>query len=226
VIACPAGTAGIFPNCRPFGGGINTSMQPGPRPQSQAPVQSQVPVQSQAPVQQACPDGTRPLTRRGRIIRCMVSQRPQGGVCPAGTFGRYPNCRPGTGGISTSRPADVTPQVCPPGTVGRYPRCRQVAAPQVNVCPPGTVGRYPRCRPVGGGTGGSNTSKPAETRPQCPAGTFGRYPRCRPVGGTAPKPAPTPAPKPSPIGPSPKPTAPKKCPSGLTGANCDQIIVR
>lgn len=85
-------------------------------------------------------------------------------VCPPGTVGRPPNCRPEV-------------RQCPPGLVGRYPNCRKL---EVKQCPPGTVGRYPNCRKI--------------EVPQCPPGTIGRPPNCRKLDIRQPRPVIKPAP--------------------------------
>jgi hypothetical protein len=50
-------------------------------------------------------------------------------TCPAGSRGRYPDCRP-------------IARVCPPGTTGVPPVCRRLGT---RPCPPGTVGSPGRC---------------------------------------------------------------------------------
>jgi hypothetical protein len=243
-ILCPRGTTGIYPNCQPTGGGNARPNRPivecpsgtagrypncRPLPRAQQTQVPATPVQSQSGAQ-TCPAGTRPLMHRGRLIRCIPTRQ----SCPRNTTGTYPNCTPiGSGGVGTTKPGDHA-QGCSAGTRplmhrGRLIRCIPTAGgttkpgdstQQRRECPPGTHGRYPRCRPD---RATSTPAQPPESSPQqsrkCPPGTFGIYPRCRirhVPGSTGPSPA----------GPTPKPTGPKSCPSGLSGPNCDRIIVR
>ncbi len=209
--ACPPNTTGTFPNCTPIGSGGAS------------------PVQQQSG--RTCPDGTRPVTRGGRLIRCVPTQQQ---ACPPNTTGTFPNCTPtGSGGASPVQ--QQSGRTCPDGTRpimrgSRLIRCvpTQQQSPtgsggigtskqETRECPAGTHGRYPRCRPD---NPSPSPARPPESKPQqsrsCPPGTIGFYPRCRSVKSTAP----------TPVGPAPKPTGPKVCPSGLTGPNCDKIIVR
>ncbi|MGA1344081.1 MAG: hypothetical protein ACO33A_13785, partial [Hyphomonas sp.] len=52
-------------------------------------------------------------------------------VCPKGTTGKYPNCKP------------IVERVCPKGTVGKWPNCEKPRK-----CPKGTTGKYPNCQPI------------------------------------------------------------------------------
>jgi hypothetical protein len=250
VFPCPRGTSGTYPNCRVItvspppclpgspgcgGGGADRIKQSGPSEQRICPEGTRPltrggrvvrcgPIQGQQPqtcpdgtraimrgnrlvrcdriqdqqTQRTCPAGTRPLTRNGRIIRCMSMQ------CPRHTTGTWPNCQ--TGGATGTKPGESSTTTSPP-----------------RVCAPGWSGRYPRCRPprsesqTGGASGtkpGDSSTSTQQTR-QCRPGTFGRWPRCRKIGGGG-----------TTTGPTPKPTGPKVCPAGLTGPNCDRIIVR
>ncbi len=210
---CPRGTHFERGACRPNkdddgGGGTDGTTGPKPRPVCQ---------------------GARPI---GTFPNC----------CPRGTQFKRGVCRPdktddgkGDGGSNT------TSQPCPVGTIGKFPNCK---------CPLGMTGRPPNCCPPGTRFEGGVCKRPPV---KCPAGThLSRSGQCVPdasptpsktegskgkctrgMVGTPPNcfcPAPkrmfrgrcTMAPKPT---PTPTPT-PKACPSGLTGPNCDQIIVR
>lgn len=195
-IACPKGTAGRYPSCKPI-------LLPCP-----AGTFGRYP--NCRPPQQTCPAGT-----IGKYPKCTPVQRP----CPTGTVGTYPNCKTvggvcPRGTVGTFPSCTVPGKTCPTGTVGIFPKCR----PVVPTCPAGTFGKPPACKPIAqtcpAGTTGTypNCVTPG---PKCPPGTFGRYPKCTPV--TKPCPAGTTG-----TFPACKPTTRPACPTGTTGTypNC------
>jgi len=73
----------------------------------------------------SCPAGTALIDGR-----CVTPRARQ--LCPPGTAGNYPNCRP------------VVRSACPNGTIGVYPNCR----PTLNLPPPlNEQQRVPRIQP-------------------------------------------------------------------------------
>jgi hypothetical protein len=113
-------------------------------------------------------------------------------------------------------PSTATPSTCSGGMVGTPPNCRCPGGtsyqrrrgrclPIQHTCPtgyrvlttPNKYGAYCEQIPV---PTPQQPPKPTETRRPCPAGTIGRWPRCRPVQ--------------------------QKCPHGLTGPKCDQVLVK
>jgi hypothetical protein len=121
-----------------------------------------------------CPRGTR--FKDGACRRDDKKGDGDGGTqgntnpCPAGSFGKFPNCR------------------CPLGTTGSPPNC----------CPPGTRSENGKCirpQPTGKCTGGRIGTPPNNCK--CPPGThWARSQRC--VEDASPKPKPTPTPPPPP----------------------------
>ena len=98
-------------------------------------------------------------------------------VCPKGTVGTWPRCKP------------IQIRACPKGTAGTWPRCFK---PQVTPrrCPPGSLGTYPNCSPV---THVPSTSvRPqgqVRQRPRVsPQGQVRQRPRARPQGQAKPRP--------------------------------------
>jgi hypothetical protein len=171
-----------------------------------------------------------------------VGDRPVGtfpNCCPTGTFFSNGKCRPGSGGSNGvqqggscvgDRPVGTFPNCCPRGMTFDRGACR---TPQ---CPQGMTGTPPNCCPSGtlyqNGTCIRPSPTPAQTpvpTPQtntgsrtCSGGRIGRYPRCHCPAGTRFLGGRCRTSGPATPGPTPK----KVCPSGMKGANCDEIIVR
>ncbi len=245
---CPSGTSFSNGACRApvSGGGTNGTQPPRevckpPRPIGTYP--------------NCCPTGTSfsngvcraPVSGGGTN-----GTRPPREVCkPPRPIGTYPNCCPtgmtfsggvcrapvsGGGTNGTQRPRDVCK---PPRPVGTYPNCCPSGmtfsggACRTPGCPSGMTGTPPNCCPSGtqfqNGTCVRPTTPTPGTTPQtdtgskkCTGGRIGRYPHCRCPAGTRLIAGRCRTSGPTTPGPTPK----KVCPSGMTGENCDQIIVR
>jgi len=226
---CPRGTSFSDGKCRAGGGGAN-GVQPGspsgpPRCSGDRPIGT---------YPNCCPQGTsfsggkcrtggsggangvQPGSPSGPP-RCS-GDRPVGtypNCCPRGTSFSDGKCRAGGGGANGVQP----------GSASGPTRCsgdRPVGTPP-NCCPAGTRFENGRCvRPATQQTPGSAT-QPSTGPRTCSGGRIGRPPHCRCPSGTryvAGRCRRTS----SPANPGPSPN--KVCPSGLTGPNCDQIIVR
>lgn len=139
--------------------------------------------------------------------------------CPAGSIGKYPNCKCPLGWLGTP------PRCCPPGTRYENGKCVRPKATGPGdgggkPCPPGTrKTRSGQC--VTDATPKPNTTN---TGPggKCTGGRHGVPPNCfcprnsKFIGGRCRF-----MPKPKPTGPSPA----QKCPQGMKGPKCDQVIV-
>ncbi len=111
-----------------------------------------VPPSYTPPTRKLCPRGT-----YGIYPRCRPNRTPPK-VCPQGTHGIYPRCIPNR----------TTPQFCPQGTTGIYPLCIPTRQPP-QACPKGYHGKPPRC---------IRDTKPPQ---QCPQGMRGKAPNCYPI---------------------------------------------
>jgi hypothetical protein len=180
-VACPQGQTGTFPNCKTATTAPNAPC---------APWQTGVPG--------ACVD-KKVVCVGGRVeqghCRCSAGFIASGfndnftcqprstAGCPAGSTGTPPNCKPIT--VTTT-----TPTACPQGQTGTFPNCKQVVTAPT-ACPQGQTGTFPNCKQV-------------VTAPKaCPQGQTGTFPNCKQVV-----------------------TAPKACPQGQTGTfpNCKQVV--
>ena len=116
---CPAGSVGIYPNCRCPTGTTRHA--------------AQLQANRYARRARSAPIPTATAQRAPRARRPTASQS----LCPAGSVGTYPNCHCPTG--TTGTPPNCKPivvQRCPAGSVGVYPRC---------LCPGGFRGTPPNC---------------------------------------------------------------------------------
>ncbi|WP_119391985.1 hypothetical protein [Taklimakanibacter lacteus] len=185
---CPENTVGKYPDCREI----------------------DVPERCRGGMERVdgecqCPKGTRFIDGKCRI----PTSEPKS--CPAGTRGKYPDCRkidcPANqrwidGACRCAYPLKWNgkrcvaeePKTCPADSVGKYPNCR---------CKRGTVGEPGNCKRI------------VEPR-KCPADSVGKYPNCRCKRGTAGEPG------------NCKRIIiePRKCPEGFRGTppNCKRVI--
>jgi len=193
-----------------------------------------------------CPEGTefkQGACRRKPVQRCtggMVGTPPDC-ACPAGT--RYSR-KSGKKGIVCVPDAPAQQQApraqCPEGYFGRPPFCKRTkplpdkpAPRQEERCPLGMTGTPPNCCPPGTRSIDGVCRKPQpDPAPaaRCPEGKTGRPPYCRDIKRVPDK-----------IIRLPKNTGPIllkcpsyqvgtypdcRCPAGMTGAKCDQVLVK
>ncbi|MGI9523160.1 MAG: hypothetical protein ACR2PG_16100, partial [Hyphomicrobiaceae bacterium] len=171
-------------------------------------------------------------------------------VCPIGTIGKWPKCKPvgekckrNEIRITSARRAKMLRREgrrvrkvssrlwcaspgkpCKRGQRYSNGKCVPIVKP---VCPKGTKGKYPKCTPI--------------VKPKCPKGTTGRWPKCKPIAKRkCPKGTTGKWPKCKPITkrkcpkgttgkwPKCKPIAKQKCPKGTKGRwpNCKKSVVK
>jgi len=220
---CPTGTFFSDGACRrPTGGGGTNGTQPGgstPRCAGDRPVGT---------YPNCCPTGMRfeggacrrPAGNGGsngtqptKTPMCSGA-RPVGtypNCCPSGMFFKDGACRRGGGGTNGTQPT-TTPTCSGARPVGTYPNC----------CPSGTSYQNGQCTRPSSSTAPQPAPSTQTNQGTCTGGRIGRPPYCRCpsgtryLGGRCRR-------SHSPTNPGP---AKKVCPSGLTGPDCDQIIVR
>jgi hypothetical protein len=202
--ACPAGTTGTPPNCKP-----TTTVTTNPQGTGLTP--------AQITSINACRNNP-------RLPGCdeVLKTNPGAATCPAGSTGTPPNCKPTTTVTTNPQGTGLTPaQITSINACRNNPRlpgCDEVlkANPGPNAvtsCPTGTTGTPPNCRPGTGAAGGAVVPIRAAT---CPAGQTGTPPNCQlPVVATCPA-GQTGTP------PNCRPPVAAACPAGMTGTppNC------
>ena len=195
--ACPPDRPnGTPPNCCPSGTRFEGGACRRPTGSGGGPASSKTSTPTCPPDR---PNGTPPnCCPSGTRFEGGACRRPTGSGGPASSKASTPTCPP-------DRPNGTPPNCCPSGTRFEGGRCVR-PSPQPTPAP----SQSPHS---GTGTGtrtctGGRIGRPPHCR--CPSGTRYLGGRCRRTSATT-----------NP-GPSPK----KVCPSGLTGPNCDQVIVK
>jgi hypothetical protein len=177
--ACPAGSTGTPPNCKPT---TATTTTPTACPQGQTGTfpncKEVVTAPTTCPPNRAGPPNCRQL---------VTAPKP----CPKGQTGTQPNCKPVVTGptVTTTNPVVQTGK-CPPGFSGTQPNCKPVVTGptftttnpvvQTGKCPPGFSGTQPNCKPVVTGPTVTTTNPVVQTG-KCPPSFSGTQPNCKPV---------------------------------------------
>ncbi len=175
---------------------------------------------------------------------CPEGMRFEGGACRRPTGGGGTNgTQPTTGICKAPRPVGTYPNCCPEGTRFEGGACRRPTGSggtngtqPTTSCPSSRpVGTPPNCCPTGTSFQNGTCVRPTPATPPpasttsptpaggCTGGRIGRPPHCRCPSGTRllggrcrRVPAPT----------NPGPSPQKVCPPGLTGPDCNKVIVR